>query len=127
MNFSHRGIFSKLKFIELNQNDFIMIIDYLFEKYNIYSPLKCEIIIHERDMPKFLGEIIALASDKSLVYYQQIDYQLAHELTHLIQFHFGLIKAERMAYDNIFEVEARKNAKYVIYDLLKYTNYSIKE
>lgn len=125
MTFKYRGIFSKLELIPENINDFMLIIDYIFDKYNITENLHCEVICHERDKPEFLGEQIALSTDESLNYYQQIDFQFSHELVHLVQYHKGLIKVERLDYNSTFEIEARKEAKYIMHELLGYKNYTI--
>ena len=125
MIFKYRGIFSKLELIQENLNDFKVIIDYLFDKYKINEDLHCEVILHDRDKPEFFGEYIALSTDESLICYQQLDFQLAHELVHLIQYHKGLIKVERLYYNSTFEVEARKDARHIMHVILGYKDYKI--
>lgn len=127
MTFRYKGIFSKLDLKSKNINDFIIIIDYMFDKYNIKENLNCEVICHERDKPEFFGEHIALSTDGSLNYYQQIDFQFSHELVHLIQYHKGLIKVERLDYNSVFEIEARNEAKHIMHEILGYKNYIISD
>jgi len=122
--FAYKGITSKLNFIEYNQRDFMRIIDCLFAKYGVEN-IDCEIVLHDCDNPEFYNNKINLSTHKSLVYFQQIDFQFAHELTHAIQFAKGEIEIKRYNDNEPCELEARKNARYVMHDLLGYKDYGI--
>ena len=125
--FIYKGIKSNLPFINENLRDFPKIIDYLFGKYSV-AEIDCEIILHERSEPEFFEKIIALGTDiklngKDLCFYQRVDYQFAHELTHAIQYSSGLIKIRRYPKEHPVEVDARQNARYVMRELLGYKDY----
>jgi hypothetical protein len=127
MSFYYRGIYSKLDFIQDNRHDIPVMVDFLYTKYQTTGKITCEIVLHDRDKPEFFGDKIALVTDPSLVFYQQIDFQLAHELTHLMQYHLQRIKIERLEYNNPFEIEARMNSKLIMHTILNYPNYPIDE
>ena len=124
--FSYRGIVSNLKFIDQNEIDFVRIIDYLFAKYSV-NKIQCEIVLHNRNWPEFFGDRMALATDASLVYYQQIDFQFAHELTHAIQYNKGMYNAISLHQEreHPLEAEARQNARICLHELLGYKDYPI--
>lgn len=125
MSFNYRGIYSSLHLSERSIGDLKIIIDFLFSKYYMNTDINCEITTHDRHLPEFFGSYICISTDPSLIYYMQIDYQLAHELTHLIQYNKGLINVERLDYNSQFEIEARENARYIMHEVLKYKSYPI--
>jgi len=127
--FQHRGIWSNINFIAENLRDLPRIIDFLFDKFDI-PEIRCEIIFHARPKPEFLGTQIALSIDpksggQDVTYYQRIDFQFAHELSHAIQFHQGCIKLERLPLEHPAEIEARELARTIMHELLGYKNYDV--
>jgi len=90
--------------------DFRIIIDFLFEKYNI-NELDCDVVIDDKG-PMFLYNTIHLKVGSDVC---QLNYQFTHELTHAIQFYQnrGINEGTYPAFhDN--ETEAVANALWVM-------------
>ena len=132
--FTYKGIYSELEFMKANRRDLPKIINYLFKKYNVTDKLVCEIVLHDRDKPETFEGRIALSTDVSLSFYQQIDFQFAHELTHIIQDYQKRLSLRQVAltgkrpeHNSMIEIEARENARCIMHEILKYKDYIIEE
>ena len=137
--FEHKGIKTELSFCQITKYHFIQVIDYLFEKYGIDN-IEGKISLSNNGRPYLLYKNIYLApTDNNLSYYQQLNFQLSHELTHLIQdFQKRGLQIKIKVVDNkviqqpfpnnsIQETEAIANAVDVIENVLKYEGYNARQ
>ena len=138
--FLYRGITSELDFITKTMLDFPIIIDFLFDKYGM-NELTCKLVLTTQGSPEyFFGTIKLKEESGQLVYYQKLDFQFAHELTHAIQDHQkrGLPiqcrqttggKFEQMPFPNHSpqETEAVANSVWIIEKVLCYDNYNARD
>jgi len=131
--FSYKGIESNLNICKNNQEDFQIIIDFLFQKYNIDKFDNWKIVIDNINRPScnpITKKIILNPGDKNLLDYQKLDYQFSHELTHAIQYYqkrglnieIDAITFKQKPFPNhsYQETEAIANSIWIIERVLKY-------
>ena len=136
--FTCKGVRSELELTKENRRDFFKIVNFLFTKYGI-DTLHCQIVLNNKQKPEYnilTKEIKLSPTDNNLRYYEQLDFQFAHELTHAIQYYQkrGLkIKVrfinggfEQEPYPNhsFQETEAVANSIWIMEKVLKYTSYN---
>jgi len=135
--FEYKGIKSDLDFSLETKEHFIKTIDYLLEEYGI-NKLDGIIKLSDNDRPYQLFTNIFLApSNNNLSDHYKLNFQLSHELSHLIQDHQkrglhikikqldnGKIEQIPFPRHSIQETEAVANSIDVCENLLKYVNYN---
>ena len=90
--------------------DFKVIIDFLFEKYNV-NEINCDVVIDDIG-PMFLANTIHLKIGSDAY---QLSYQFAHELTHAIQYYQNRgINIGKYTHFHVNETEAVANALWIM-------------